>query len=319
MDTEHLLLALLSADVLRTVLDQVKTSAGQLRAQIEAEAKRDEKPHQGALGVSPCVRDALFRAFGTSTDLGNSFVGPKHPVIGLAKKGGEGLAATMLRKSAARRRPCANRLPASWTRPVPRKAAPKRLSTHPSSINARDLTKLAREGTFDPVSGRAAERMTTIEILIKRKKPLILIGEPRVGKTAIVEGLAQRILEGSSPKTLRGKRLVELTNNAFVAGSKDRGAFEERVQKALKEISEHPGEMIAVIDERHSIVSAWKSSGAGRLDIANVVKPRLPRGALNLIGATTLAGFNNKSRETPHSSAASSRCFWPSRPWRKPS
>ncbi|MCW5751354.1 MAG: AAA family ATPase [Anaerolineales bacterium] len=154
---------------------------------------------------------------------------------------------------------------------------------------SRDLTKMARDGKLDPVIGRAAEIETTIEILARRKKNTpVLIGEPGVGKTAIVEGLAQRIIENSVPEAIRGKRLVELNINSMVAGSRYRGEFEERVQRILKEITKHQGEMILFIDELHTIVGAGQGGGEGGLDIANVCKPMLARGELNLIGATTL-------------------------------
>ncbi|MEA2839166.1 MAG: ATP-dependent Clp protease ATP-binding subunit ClpC, partial [Methylobacteriaceae bacterium] len=157
---------------------------------------------------------------------------------------------------------------------------------------ARDLTKLAREGKLDPVIGRAKEIETTIEVLARRKKNNpVLIGEPGVGKTAIVEGLAQRIIAGEVPERLRDKRLVELSVNAMVAGSKYRGEFEERVQQILKEVTEQQDTMVLFIDEIHTIVGAGQGGGEGGLDIANTFKPALARGELNLIGATTLSEY----------------------------
>jgi ATP-dependent Clp protease ATP-binding subunit ClpC len=155
---------------------------------------------------------------------------------------------------------------------------------------SRDLTKLAREGKLDPVIGRAKEIETTIEVLARRKKNNpVLIGEPGVGKTAIVEGLAQRVVAGEVPESLRDKRLVELSINSMVAGSKYRGEFEERVQQILEEVTEREDELVLFIDEIHTIVGAGQGGGGeGGLDIANAFKPALARGELTLIGATTL-------------------------------
>ncbi|MBX9264593.1 AAA family ATPase, partial [Klebsiella pneumoniae] len=173
---------------------------------------------------------------------------------------------------------------------------------------SRDLTKMARDGKLDPVIGRAQEIETTIEVLARRKKNNpVLIGEPGVGKTAIVEGLAQRMVAGEVPETLRDKRLVELNINAMVAGAKYRGEFEERVQKVLKEVTEHQGELILFIDEVHTIVGAGQGGGEGGLDVANVFKPMMARGELNLIGATTL----NEYQKYIEKDAALERRFQP--------
>ncbi|MCX7643895.1 MAG: AAA family ATPase [Rhodobacteraceae bacterium] len=308
VDTEHLLLALTGSEVVRAVLGQFKISVDQLKSQIEAEATRGGKPHEGEIGVSPRVKDALSRAFGASTDLGHSYVGPEHLLIGLAEEG-EGLAANMLRKLGL----TPQALRQQVARVVGRSGAEDGKAEAPTNTPeldkySRDLTKMARDGKLDPVIGRAAEIETTIEILARRKKNNpVLIGEPGVGKTAIVEGLAQRIVEGSVPEAIRGKRLVELNINAMVAGSKYRGEFEERVQKILKEITDHQGEMILFIDELHTIVGAGQGGGEGGLDIANVFKPMLARGELNLIGATTL----NEYQKHIEKDAALERRFQP--------
>ncbi|WP_151868041.1 AAA family ATPase, partial [Acinetobacter soli] len=147
-----------------------------------------------------------------------------------------------------------------------------------------------------------------IEVLARRKKNNpVLIGEPGVGKTAIVEGLAQRMVAGEVPETLRDKRLVELNINAMVAGAKYRGEFEERVQRVLKEVTEHQSEMILFIDEVHTIVGAGQGGGEGGLDVANVFKPMMARGELNLIGATTL----NEYQKYIEKDAALERRFQP--------
>jgi ATP-dependent Clp protease ATP-binding subunit ClpC len=198
------------------------------------------------------------------------------------------------------------------TKVVGRGAEEGRVDTPTNTPNldkySRDLTKLARDGKLDPVIGRAQEIETTIEVLARRKKNNpVLIGEPGVGKTAIVEGLAQRIVAGEVPESLRDKRLVELSINSMVAGSKYRGEFEERVQQILKEVTEREDELVLFIDEIHTIVGAGQGGGEGGLDIANVFKPALARGELNLIGATKL----NEYQKHIEKDAALERRFQP--------
>ncbi|HBU4156303.1 TPA: ATP-dependent Clp protease ATP-binding subunit, partial [Klebsiella pneumoniae] len=242
-----------------------------------------------------------------SNELGHSYVGPEHFLIGLAEEG-EGLAANLLRRYGLT--PQALRQQVSKV--VGKGAEDGRAETPTNTPEldkySRDLTKMARDGKLDPVIGRAQEIETTIEVLARRKKNNpVLIGEPGVGKTAIVEGLAQRMVAGEVPETLRDKRLVELNINAMVAGAKYRGEFEERVQKVLKEVTEHQGELILFIDEVHTIVGAGQGGGEGGLDVANVFKPMMARGELNLIGATTL----NEYQKYIEKDAALERRFQP--------
>ncbi|GAA6553497.1 hypothetical protein nublan004_51520 [Klebsiella pneumoniae] len=307
VDTEHLLLALADSDVVKTILGQFKIKVDDLKRQIESEAKRGDKPFEGEIGVSPRVKDALSRAFVASNELGHSYVGPEHFLIGLAEEG-EGLAANLLRRYGLT--PQALRQQVSKV--VGKGAEDGRAQTPTNTPEldkySRDLTKMARDGKLDPVIGRAQEIETTIEVLARRKKNNpVLIGEPGVGKTAIVEGLAQRMVAGEVPETLRDKRLVELNINAMVAGAKYRGEFEERVQKVLKEVTEHQGELILFIDEVHTIVGAGQGGGEGGLDVANVFKPMMARGELNLIGATTL----NEYQKYIEKDAALERRFQP--------
>jgi ATP-dependent Clp protease ATP-binding subunit ClpC len=289
VDTEHLLLALTESGVVRTVLSQFKVSPDELRQQIEQETRRvDGAQEEGdEIGVSPRVKDALSRGFRASAEFGHSYVGPEHLLIGLAEEG-EGLAADILRRYGLTPQAIRQQV----TKVVGRGAEEGRVDapTNTPSLDkyGRDLTKLAREGKLDPVVGRAKEIETTIEVLARRKKNNpVLIGEPGVGKTAVVEGLAQRIVAGEVPEGLRDKRLVELSINSMVAGSKYRGEFEERVQQILKEVTDRQDELVLFIDEIHTIVGAGQGGGEGGLDIANVFKPALARGELNLIGATT--------------------------------
>jgi ATP-dependent Clp protease ATP-binding subunit ClpB len=170
---------------------------------------------------------------------------------------------------------------------------------------ARDLTALAREGKLDPVIGRDEEIRRVIQVLVRRtKNNPVLIGEPGVGKTAIVEGLARRIVEGDVPTLLSDKKLVELDLSAMVAGAKYRGEFEERLKAVLKEIESSEGRIITFIDELHTMVGAGGAEGA--MDAANMLKPMLARGQLRMIGATTLAEYRNIEKD-----AALERRFQP--------
>jgi ATP-dependent Clp protease ATP-binding subunit ClpB len=170
---------------------------------------------------------------------------------------------------------------------------------------ARDLTQLARDGKLDPVIGRDEEIRRVIQVLVRRtKNNPVLIGEPGVGKTAIVEGLARRIVEGDVPTLLEDKRLVELDLSAMVAGAKYRGEFEERLKAVLKEIESAEGRILTFIDELHTMVGAGAAEGA--MDAANMLKPMLARGQLRMIGATTLAEYRNIEKD-----AALERRFQP--------
>ncbi|WP_114389616.1 ATP-dependent Clp protease ATP-binding subunit [Notoacmeibacter marinus] len=307
VDTEHLLLALTESDIVKTLLEQFKVDVDTLRRQIEQDAKRGDSETDGDIGVSPRLKDALNRAFVASNELGHSYVGPEHLLIGLAEEG-EGVAAAILQKYGL----TPQALRQQVTKVVGRGAEDGRVDTPSTTPEldqfARDLTQLAREGKLDPVIGRAREIETTIEILARRKKNNpVLIGEPGVGKTAIIEGLAQRMIAGEVPEALRDKRLVELNINSMVAGSKYRGEFEERVQKVLKEITAQKDELVLFIDEMHTIVGAGQGGGEGGLDIANTFKPALARGELNLIGATTL----NEYQKHIEKDAALERRFQP--------
>jgi ATP-dependent Clp protease ATP-binding subunit ClpC len=291
VDTEHLLTALLDSDVVKTLLGQFKVSLDDLRRQLDEESPRGEGAAEEAreISVSPRVKNAIGRAMAVSRELGHSYVGPEHLLIGLAEEG-EGVAADVLRRYGL----TPQALRQQVVKVVGRGAEAGRVEPPTNTPNldkyGRDLTRLAREGKLDPVIGRAREIETTIEILARRKKNNpVLIGEPGVGKTAIVEGLAGRIVAGETPESLRNRRVVELSVNSLIAGSKYRGEFEERAQSILKEVAEQADELILFIDEVHTIVGA--GSAEGGLDIANVFKPALARGELNLIGATTLGEY----------------------------
>ena len=171
---------------------------------------------------------------------------------------------------------------------------------------ARDLTELAREGKLDPVIGRDEEIRRTIQVLARRtKNNPVLIGEPGVGKTAIVEGLALRIVKGDVPEALKDKRVMALDLGAMVAGAKYRGEFEERLKGVLAEVDQAAGEIILFIDEMHTLVGAGKADGA--MDASNLIKPALARGELHCVGATTLDEY----RKHVEKDAALARRFQP--------
>ncbi|WP_175723616.1 ATP-dependent Clp protease ATP-binding subunit [Burkholderia ambifaria] len=310
LDTEHLLYALADTDVCAALLKELKLSPQDLKAYI------DEHAHTGTaaadasldkLSISPRVKKAVQYAFQASRDLGHSYIGPEHLLIGLAAVP-DSIAGTLLKKYGV----TPEALRQKVVKVVGKGAEDGRVNAPTGTPNldkfGRDLTAIARQGKLDPVLGRAQEIESTIEVLARRKKNNpVLIGEPGVGKTAIVEGLAQRIVNGDVPEVLRGKRLVEVNINSMVAGAKYRGEFEERAKQLIDEVTAKHDELILFIDELHTIVGAGQGGGEGGLDIANVLKPALARGELSLIGATTL----NEYQKHIEKDAALERRFQP--------
>lgn len=294
IDTSHLLYALADNDVVQALLKRYQLSARDLKTQIEQlTPKGASEPETGGstkVGVSPRVKAALQRAFQASRDLGHGYIGPEHLLIGLAEE--EGLASDLLNRYGLSAHGLRQKAVQVVGKGAQEGRLPEQSDTPTLDKYSRDLTALASEGKLDPVIGRAAEVETLIEVLSRRRKNNpVLIGEPGVGKTAIVEGLAQRIVHNEVPDLLQNKRVVELNINSLVAGSQYRGQFEERIKQVLDEITSHQNEIVLFIDELHTIVGAGSTGGEGGLDVANTLKPQLARGELHLVGATTLAEY----------------------------
>ncbi len=271
---EHLLYAATRVEPSRGVIAQLDLDPDKIAAQMRSAAGSGEASAitaGGGVVLSPAAKLALRTAQRSAAEAGSSYIGPEHILIGIAENS-ESPAAQALSGA---------KLPAAQGRHKPS-------DTPTLDEYGRDLTAEARAGKVDPVVGRAEEIEQTIEILSRRRKNNpVLIGDPGVGKTAIVEGLAQRIVNNDVPSTLADRRVIALDVGSLVAGSKYRGEFEERLTKILDEVREHSDELILFIDELHTIVGAG-SGGEGSMDAGNLLKPALARGELHAIGATTV-------------------------------
>jgi ATP-dependent Clp protease ATP-binding subunit ClpB len=299
VEPEHLLAALLEQPegVVRPVLAKLGARAEALQAQLETELERVPQV-RGGQGhyVGDRLRQALERAQAEAERLKDEYVSTEHLLVALAQErdGGAGraLATAGVTPDAIYRALVEVRGTQRVTDPNPedKYQALQRYS--------RDLTELARKGKLDPVIGRDEEIRRVVQVLSRRtKNNPVLIGEPGVGKTAIVEGLAQRIIAGDVPEGLKGKRLIALDIGAMVAGSKYRGEFEDRLKAVLREITESEGQIVCFIDELHTLVGAGAAEGA--VDAANMLKPALARGELRCVGATTLDEYRKHVEKDP--------------------
>jgi ATP-dependent Clp protease ATP-binding subunit ClpC len=309
--TEHLLLGLIreGSGIAAKALQNLGIDLDQVRAEVEKIIGRGNGPVSGEIGYTPRAKKVVMElAIDEARQLGHSYVGTEHILLGLIREG-EGVAARVLENMGADLERVRKEVIKLLGSPVQQQAPPRGRRTKsntPVLDNfGRDLTGLAEESKLDPVIGREKEIQRVIQILSRRtKNNPVLIGEPGVGKTAIVEGLAQRIADSLVPETLKDKRVVSLDLGAMVAGSKYRGEFEDRLKKVMDEIR-RAGNVILFIDEMHTIIGAGAAEGA--IDAANILKPALARGELQTIGATTLDEY----RKHVEKDAALERRFQP--------
>ncbi len=301
--TEHILLGLLREEegLAARVLESLDITVERVRAQVVRIVGSGEEVTSGQIPFTPRAKKVLELALREALSLGHNYIGTEHILLGLVREN-EGVAARILLDFDADSEKIRNEVIRMLSGPGSRQrgsgaagstgAAPQGEGKKSSKLLdqfGRNLTKLAAESKLDPVVGREVEIERIMQILSRRtKNNPVLVGEPGVGKTAVVEGLAQRITNADVPELLKGKQIYTLDLAALVAGSKYRGEFEERLKKVMKEITQR-GDIILFIDELHNLVGAGAAEGA--IDAASILKPALARGELQTIGATTLEEY----------------------------
>jgi len=311
--TEHILLGLIheGEGVAAKSLESLGVSLESVRSQVEEIIGQGQQAPSGHIPFTPRAKKVLELSLREALQLGHNYIGTEHILLGLIREG-EGVAAQVLVKLGAdlnRVRQQVIQLLSGYQGKEPLTSGAPNEGTPSTSLVldqfGRNLTQAARDGKLDPVIGREKEIERVMQVLSRRtKNNPVLIGEPGVGKTAVVEGLAQKIIKGDVPETLKDKQLYTLDLGSLVAGSRYRGDFEERLKKVLKEIRTR-GDIILFIDEIHTLVGAGAAEGA--IDAASILKPMLARGELQTIGATTLDEY----RKYVEKDAALERRFQP--------
>lgn len=305
VSTEHLLLGLVreSDSVAARVLEKMGVGLNKIRSEVEKQLPRGESRQSQDMTLTPRAKRVIDLAYDEARNLNNNYIGTEHLLLGLIREG-DGLAGRVLARLGVELERARREVMALQDNDVQSRGTSSSGSSKSSNAGTnqnaaktqtldefgRDLTELAREGKLDPVVGRQQEIERVMQILTRRtKNNPCLIGDPGVGKTAIAEGLALRIVSGDIPDLLRDKRLVALDMAGLVAGTKYRGEFEERMKKVMEEVRKANGEVILFIDELHTLVGAGAAEGA--IDASNIMKPALARGELQCIGATTQDEF----------------------------
>ncbi|MFJ5211931.1 ATP-dependent Clp protease ATP-binding subunit [Streptomyces nigra] len=313
LDTQHLLRAALSAEPTRSLLSRAGADPDSLATEIDERSgpvqhPPGEAPPPTSLSLTPAAKRALLDAHDLARTRGHGYIGPEHVLSALAANP-DSAAGHILNE--ARFAPSGRMSPDSPEAAPPRPGPDQRprVDTGTPTLDkyGRDLTDLARQGRIDPVIGRDEEIEQTVEVLSRRgKNNPVLIGDAGVGKTAIVEGLAQRITDGDVPDVLNGRRVIALDLTGVVAGTRYRGDFEERLTTIVDEIRANSDRLIVFIDELHTVVGAGGGGEGGAMDAGNILKPALARAELHIVGATTLEEYRRIEKD-----AALSRRFQP--------